>query len=153
MRALELKIPPVGLFLLAGAAMWFAARYVPAADFPLPGRLLFVAVLLVAAGFVAIAGILAFRRQQTTVDPMRPDKASALVVAGIYRRTRNPMYLGLVLMLLAWSAYLTSIAALLLVPAFVAYMNRFQIRPEERTLLDKFGDAYAQYMREVRRWL
>ena len=153
MQALELRIPPVGVFLLAGAAMWGAARYVPATRFMLPGRIVVVAGLLVAAGCIAAAGIIAFRQHATTVDPMRPDRASSLVVAGIYRRTRNPMYLGLVLLLLAWSAYLANLAALLLVPAFVAYMNRFQIRPEEHTLLERFGDAYAKYMSEVRRWL
>ena len=153
MQALELKIPPVGVFLLAGAAMWALARLLPMIGFHFPARLYVVAVLLVAAGFVAIGGIIAFRRHETTVDPTRPDKATSLVIASIYRHTRNPMYLGLALLLAAWAVFLAHGAAVLVIPAFVAYMNRFQIRPEERALLEKFGDSYAQYMDRVRRWL
>ena len=153
MRALELKIPPVGVFLLAGAAMWALARWLPAARFHLPAQPYVVAALLIVSGFTGIAGIIAFRRHQTTIDPMRPHKASSLVIASIYRHTRNPMYLGLALLLVTWAAYLANVAAAVVLPFFVAYMNRFQIRPEERALLESFGDDYARYMSEVRRWL
>lgn len=153
MQAIELKIPPLGLFLLAFAAMWALAWFLPAAGFQLPARVLVVAVLLVMSGVIGAAGIIAFRRHETTVDPMRPGKASSLVSNSIYRYTRNPMYLALALSLLAWAAYLANIAAAIVLPIFVAYMNRFQIRPEERALLESFGDDYAHYMSEVRRWL
>lgn len=153
MQAIELKIPPVGVFLLAFAAMWGVAWLLPAAGFQLPARPYLVAGLLIVSGVVGVAGIVAFRRHETTVDPMRPGKASALVSNSVYRHTRNPMYLALALSLLAWAAYLANIAAAIVLPIFVAYMNRFQIKPEERALLESFGDDYARYMSEVRRWL
>lgn len=153
MQILELKVPPVGVFLVAGVAMWGFDRAVPAAAVELPARLIVIFALLAAAGGIALAGIIAFHRHETTVDPVRPDKATSLVVASIYRHTRNPMYLGLVLLLVAWAAYLANAASLLLVPVFIAYMNRFQIKPEERALQEKFGSSYTRYMSEVRRWL
>ncbi len=84
---------------------------------------------------------------------MKPDTASSVVTAGIYRATRNPMYLGLALALAGWAMYLSNLVALLIVPAFVAYMTQFQIKPEERTLLAKFGPGFAAYMAAVRRWI
>ncbi|HEX6927780.1 MAG TPA: isoprenylcysteine carboxylmethyltransferase family protein, partial [Gammaproteobacteria bacterium] len=82
-----------------------------------------------------------------------PGRASALVVAGIYRRSRNPMYLGFALLLLALGIHLRSLSALLILPAFVLYMNRFQIAPEERALEARFGEEYNVYRQSVRRWL
>ena len=116
-------------------------------------QLALIVPLLVAGGVAGIGGVLAFRRHETTVDPTRPHKASALVVASVYRHTRNPMYLGLALVLAAWAMYLANLVALLVLPAFIAYMTRFQIKPEEEALLDKFGAEFALYMSRVRRWL
>ena len=153
MQALELKIPPVGIFVLAGAAMWGLAEVFPAANIALPARLFLIIALLFAGGAIGVAAIVGFHRRSTTVNPTVPDKASSLVVIGIYRYTRNPMYLGLLLALAAWWIYLANVAALVIMPAFIVYMNRFQIEPEERILLDKFGDSYAHYTARVRRWL
>lgn len=152
MSALELRIPPVGLALLFAAAMAVLADAVPApVAFPASE---FVAIALAAAGaLTALAGVAAFRRHQTTVNPFTPEKSSTIVVAGIYRHTRNPMYLGLLLMLAGWSVVLANWAAALLLPAFVAYMNRFQIQPEERALAQRFGPQFLAYAQTVRRWL
>ena len=95
----------------------------------------------------------AFRRRRTTVDPIQPQKASSLVIDNVFRYTRNPMYLGLVLVLGAWAVYLSNLASLVMLPVFIAYLTRFQIQPEERVLLEKFGDDFEQYMRKVRRWI
>ena len=84
---------------------------------------------------------------------MKPETASSIVTVGIYRFTRNPMYLGLAFALAGWAIYLANLAALLIVPIFVAYMTQFQIKPEERALLAKFGADFAAYMAAVRRWL
>lgn len=102
---------------------------------------------------IGLAGVRSFRSAGTTVNPLKPDGSSALVVNGIFRRTRNPMYLGLLLLLLGWGLYLANPFALLLVVAFPPYMNRFQIRPEERALEAAFGQAFTEYRRRVRRWL
>lgn len=119
-----------------------------------PSLRMAAALALGSAGLgVGIAGVLAFRRARTTVNPWRPERASALVDTGIYRHTRNPMYLGLLLGLLGWAVYLGSLLALLLALAFVPWMNRFQIGPEERALERIFGDDFAAYRRRVRRWL
>ena len=112
-----------------------------------------MAAVLVGVGVgLAISGVLTFKRAKTTVNPTTPAAASALVRTGVFRFTRNPMYLGLLLCLVAWAVYLSNALALLIVPLFVLYMNRFQIAPEERALATLFGDAYAAYKREVRRW-
>jgi protein-S-isoprenylcysteine O-methyltransferase Ste14 len=153
MAALELKVPPLAVLLAAAAAMALAARLTPAltATFAAQGAL---AWALAAAGVaVALAGIAAFRRARTTVHPMHPENASALVATGIYRRSRNPMYLGMLLLLAAWSVLLGNALALAGLPAFVAYIDRFQIRPEERALRARFGAGFDAYARSVRRWL
>jgi protein-S-isoprenylcysteine O-methyltransferase Ste14 len=102
---------------------------------------------------VALAGVIVFRRAGTTLHPQRPESSSAVVRSGVFAWTRNPMYLGMLLVLLAWAAWLANVASLVLAFAFVAYLNRFQIRPEERVLAARFGAAYTEYMARVRRWL
>jgi protein-S-isoprenylcysteine O-methyltransferase Ste14 len=97
--------------------------------------------------------VVAFRRAGTTVNPMKPESSSSLVVSGIYAFTRNPMYLGFLFALLAWAIYLSHPAAFLVLPLFVWYMNRFQIEPEERALASLFGEAFTTYAARVRRWL
>jgi protein-S-isoprenylcysteine O-methyltransferase Ste14 len=87
------------------------------------------------------------------VNPTQPETSSTIVTSGIYRWSRNPMYAGFLLILAGWAVQLASIAAVLLLPAFVLYMNRYQIQPEERALTDKFGAEYLSYRRRVRRWL
>jgi protein-S-isoprenylcysteine O-methyltransferase Ste14 len=150
---LHLKIPPLILVLIFGALMWLVAYLTPGltAATPLPGIVPGVLALLGVA--VVVAGVVAFRRARTTVDPLRPDKASAIVTRGVYGLTRNPMYLGFALLLVAWAAWLANLPACLAVPVFVQYMNRFQIEPEERLLSGKFGAAYQAYLQRVRRWI
>lgn len=153
MRALELKIPPVAQFLLAAGMMWALAVLAPGADFAFPGQLLAASVVLLVAGLVGMAGVRAFARAETTVNPLRPHSASRLVAHGIYRRSRNPMYLALLLALAAWGILLGKLAALLVLPVFVISMNRLQILPEERALSIVFGEEFLAYTRQVRRWL
>ena len=153
MHALELKVPPVAVVLVAAGLMWLVAWAAPALGFGNPFRIP-VAVSLVVAGAVTSAlGVVSFRRAGTTVNPMKPDTASSLVAEGIYRLTRNPMYLGFLVALLGWAVFLSSIPAFLVLPAFVLYMNRFQIEPEERALAARFGESFTQYEASVRRWL
>ena len=153
MDKLELKVPPVAVFVVFGALMWGLAGALPGLFFPVPGAAIIAAVLASIGAALGVAGLLAFRRHGTTVHPIHPDKASAIVSEGVYRHTRNPMYLGLALFLLAWGAWLSNLVSLAGVPAFIAYMTRFQIRPEEQALLAKFGPAFGDYMQSARRWL
>ena len=153
MHTLELKIPPPVVALCIGTLMWLAARTLPVCGFALPGRE-FLAIALAAAGLLAdVVAIVSFLRAKTTVNPMKPANASALVASGIYKFTRNPMYLGSLLFLLAWAIFLANTLAFAIVPAFVLYMNRFQIAPEERALAALFGEEFAAYKSRVRKWL
>jgi protein-S-isoprenylcysteine O-methyltransferase Ste14 len=98
-------------------------------------------------------GVVSFRRAGTTVNPLTPEASSTLVRAGVYTLTRNPMYLGFLMLLLGWAIYMSNAFALLFVPVFVVYMNRFQIEPEEKALGSRFGQAFVTYTTCVRRWL
>lgn len=153
MRVLELKIPPGVVALIVGAAMGGAARLRPALGMRLPG-LIWVAAALAVAGVGVIAlAIIEFRRAKTTFNPMRPEGSAALVTSGVYRWTRNPMYVGALLLLSAWALVLGNSLALLGLPVFFVYITRYQIIPEERVLAARFGADYIAYLSRVRRWL
>jgi protein-S-isoprenylcysteine O-methyltransferase Ste14 len=152
-RSLELRIPPPLVLLLGGAAAYALAKLFPGLAFALPGRLWAALGLGVAGVALALAGVVEFRRRRTTVNPLRPEDSSTVVATGIYRFTRNPMYLGMLLVLVAWTLFLASAAAASALPFFVLWMNRFQIGPEERILAASFGAAYTSYLAKVRRWL
>jgi protein-S-isoprenylcysteine O-methyltransferase Ste14 len=153
MRALEYKIPPPVVAALVAGAMWGVSALPPSLPLaPTVGRVV-AAVLAVAGITFDLLGVLAFLRSKTTINPLRPAKASALVTGGIYRITRNPMYVGLALLLLAWAVYLSSLWPFLGPVLLVLYIDRFQIAPEERVLGGLFGEEYARYAARVRRWL
>jgi protein-S-isoprenylcysteine O-methyltransferase Ste14 len=150
---IELRVPPVAVALLAALLMTLLARSATGLRWP-PSVRLGGALFLFATGIaIAVAGVREFRRARTTVNPLTPAAASAMVRSGIYRHTRNPMYLGMLLMLAGWAAWLASVAAVAVLPAFVLYMNRLQIEPEERALASRFGEDFEDYRRSVRRWL
>lgn len=153
MRALELKVPPVAQFLAAAALMWLLGTLVPSWSFRFPGQLLAASVALLAGGLVGMAGVRAFLRAGTTASPLCPAQASRLVSGGIYRFTRNAMYLALLLALVAWGVWLGNAAALPVIPLFVLALNHFQIEPEERALEARFGAEFSAYKRQVRRWI
>ena len=151
--ALELRIPPPAIGLLIAGAMWLVSRATPALDVPLVSRAA-VAIIFASAGLaIMLAGALSFRRAQTTVNPLKPESSTSLVTGGIYAVTRNPMYLGVTCILLGWAVFLASLWALCGPVAFILYVTRFQIVPEERVLRSLFGADYADYTARVRRWL
>ena len=131
--------------------MWLVAF--PLFDLNLPWREVLAGVFVVLALAIGLSAVLSFHRAKTTVNPLAPEKASALVVRGVFRWTRNPMYLAMLLVLIAWACIVANVAALAILPLFVAYLNRFQIAPEERALQARFGGEFEQYKRTVRRWL
>lgn len=153
MSALELKVPPLVLVLILAGAMWFAAMQLPSLAITLPWRH-GLAVTISSVGILFIlAGVYAFQKAKTTVNPTKPAAASSVVTSGVYRFSRNPMYVGFLLALIGWAIILSHTLPFLFLPAFAAYMNRFQISPEERALSAKFGDEYETYKQAVRRWL
>jgi protein-S-isoprenylcysteine O-methyltransferase Ste14 len=153
MAALELKVPPPVVALLAGAAMWAVSRVTPAiAAGGLAGTIVAAIIALIGVG-IGASGAIAIRRAKTTISPLKPETASSLVTNSIYRITRNPMYLGLLVMLMGWAIYLLNVWAMLGPVIFAVFITRFQIKPEERILSSLFGKEYAEYSSKVRRWL
>jgi len=133
--------------------MWLTSSLGPRVVVPFGVRVGVALALGVIGLSISISGIRSFRRAKTTINPSKPSAASSLVTSGVYRYTRNPMYLGLLVTLVGWAMFLSNPLALLAVPLFVLYINRLQINPEERVLSALFGAEYAAYKEKVRRWL
>lgn len=150
---LDTRIPPPAVMLAVGAMMWAAARLLPQFAFDSmlqwPLAALFAVIGLL---FEVLPGV-RFSRASTTVNPLRPQASTQLVVEGLNRYSRNPMYVGQQIILLAWAMVLGNAVSMLLLPVFALYITRFQILPEERALAVRFGDDYAAYRARVRRWL
>lgn len=151
MHRLDLKIPPLIVGAVIAMGMWLASYTLPEFAYP-PLRIVAMGMGIVGAVLTGSA-MLSFWEAHTTANPMRPSSASFLVTSGIYRFTRNPMYLGLLLLLAGWALYLANALALLFLPAFILYMNQFQIKPEERALKARFGREYLEYLSQVQRWI
>ena len=153
MMSLEAKVPPPAVAAVVALAMWAVSLMTPLLRMPAALRLAACGAFAIVALAFSVAGVVAIRRARTTINPTTPEATSSLVTSGIYRVTRNPMYVGLSFLLVAWAVFLSS-AWLLLGPlAFVLYIGRFQIVPEERALSKLFGSEYAAYQARVRRWL
>jgi protein-S-isoprenylcysteine O-methyltransferase Ste14 len=150
---LALRIPPVAFTLLAGLAAWLTAGAFPALRLDAAQLPAIAAALGLLGGGWSLLGVISFRRARTTVNPMNPGATTALVTSGVYRFTRNPMYLGFLFVLLGELVWLGSPIALPAAPAFVIYLNRFQIAPEECALRAQFGPEFNAYSARVPRWL
>lgn len=148
---LELKIPPVLIVFITGILMWLISLVTLHLSFP--GYYFLSALLVVLGGVVGILGITSFQRAKTTLNPMNPSASSSLVTTGIYSLTRNPMYVGLLFVLLGWAVFLAAPFSLIFVLGFMLYLTRYQIIPEERTMKQLFERDYDDYQHKVRRWL
>ena len=153
MHGLELRLPPPLVWLLSAALAWTIATLTPEFTMDWPGRRALAVLLVLLGGAAGLSGILVFQSAGTTVNPHAPERSRALVRSGPYRFTRNPMYLGLLLALLGVCAWLSHPLTLVAPALLVAWLTRFQIIPEERILLEKFGPPYAAYLQATRRWL
>lgn len=153
MRKLELKIPPAIVFLICLMGVWAINKYL---DFPwlmvhLPKGL---AYALTGLGLlIGLIGVADFVRAKTTINPHKPENTTGLVDSGLYSFSRNPMYLAMLLVLIAGILKWGNLFGLLMVPVYIWYLNEFQIKPEEEVLIEKFGDEYAAYREKVRRWI
>ncbi|HEX2529943.1 MAG TPA: isoprenylcysteine carboxylmethyltransferase family protein [Burkholderiaceae bacterium] len=153
MQSLELKLPPPAVTLIVALLMWALASMTPALRIVYDGSVFLAGACILIGVVVDILGLVAFRAARTTVNPMKPERASVLVKYGIYRFTRNPMYLGLLLDLVGVGFFLSNPLVFALLPVYVLYLNRFQIEPEERVLTARFGEGFAAYKEQVRRWI
>lgn len=153
MHRLTLLIPPALLLILFAILMWFIAMSLP--QLSLTQEIHFsIPLFMVMSGiFLVLMSSVVFLRLKTTLNPMKPEFATVLIKTGVYQYSRNPIYLGLTIILLGWGVYLNNILALLFVAGFVYYINRFQIKPEEESLSKIFGVQFEEYKRSVRRWL
>lgn len=153
MLSLDHKVPPPVIAIVVATGMWGLSALGPHILLVSPFRQIIIALLVAIGLTLDVLGILSFRRARTTVNPLRPRQVSSMVTDGVYRYTRNPMYLGMATLLLAWAVHLSALPSFLGVVIFVLYITRFQIQPEERALQAVFGDEYLAYTSRVRRWL
>ena len=133
--------------------MWGVSHYTPGIELGEALPIIVAALVALIGGFFCVAGVVSFRRAKTTVNPLKPETTSALVTSGIYQVSRNPMYVGFALFLVAWAVYLSSPWALVGVVGFVQYIDRFQIQPEERALAVLFAAEFERYKHSVRKWV
>lgn len=153
-ESLELKVPPLALTASAAAVMVGVAYAIEGPPL-IPPSLAWVAGGAVALSGLAIAyrGVSVFRRIRTSVDPLHPERSARLVTAGVYRWTRNPMYLGFVLFLLGLAIALQSLSGFGLTAFTAVFLHWLQIKPEEQALSRRFGSAFDVYRVRVRRWI
>lgn len=148
---LDHKIPPPLVTLVFIGLIYGTTNYVATDVFPYQ-NLIALGVLLIGLGFM-FSGVREFKKLQTTVNPLDPAAATTLATSGVFGFTRNPMYLGMSSILLAFCIYHGAWLGLPLIILFMVYITLFQIRPEEKAMQDLFGDAFEDYKAKVRRWL
>ena len=153
MSVLELKIPPLIVFVLVAAVMMILNVLWLPGFIPYPINIISSIIFLLLGGWIMRSGIMALRRAGTTLNAFKPENATALVQTGIFGRTRNPIYLALLIWLTGLAVYLQNPLTFVGLPVFIIYMNRFQIMPEERALTELFGQEYDTYKNRVGRWL
>jgi len=151
--SLERKVPPPIVALVVAWLMWVLAREAGVQNYEVPYKSMVCAVLVMVGLIVDFSALWLFVKAKTTVNPITPNKASSLVTTGIYRYTRNPMYMGNFIFLLAWLVWMGSAYGVIGLILYVVYMNQFQIKPEESALLNLFGKQYSQFCSQVRRWI
>jgi len=153
MKASQLNIPPPIITILCAACMWLIAKLTPNYSHEYPFCKSAAFIISIFGGIISVLAMYSFFLAKTTINSVKLNTTSSIVVSGIYSYTRNPMYLGLLLVLFGWFLFLSNIFAAIVIPLFILFMNYFQISPEEKALELKFGQAFVLYKSKVRRWL
>jgi len=153
MTILHNKIPPPIIALMVGSLMWYLSKHIPLLTFHFFAQEYLAYILMVIGISLDIISFFNFRKNKTTVNPIRPDKTKKLVVTGFYTFTRNPMYLGMFLILFGTGLIFSSISGLFALPLFIVLINELQIKPEEKMLEKLFGERFIEYKTKVRRWI
>ena len=153
MKFLELKVPPLALFVVILLLSYWLANSFTLASFSLPYHQLMLLLGILVSGVIGLSAVWEFKKRKTTVNPIKVDSASLVVDSGIFGYSRNPMYLALFILLFCFGYYLPNLLSLSLSFLFVIYMNRFQILPEEQALETLFGAEDVDYKQKVRRWI
>jgi protein-S-isoprenylcysteine O-methyltransferase Ste14 len=153
MKSLETRIPPPVILLINIILMWVVSRLIKSpvliADEFSPAGFLLIAIGVT----IFFLSVFRFGKSKTTMNPVNPISASTLVTQGIFSISRNPMYVGMIVVLVGWAVYLKVALPWVMIPLFVVYMTTFQIIPEEKALTEKFGETYLAYKKKVRRWV
>lgn len=150
---LKAKVPPVVVGAAALGLMWWLAEALPGLNFDFTGRLGLAGALGTLGFALTGRGVLSFILAHTSVDPHHPSKATHLVTDGVYRFTRNPMYLGLATALMGAAVWLGNPLGLIGVAFFVVWIDRLQIPAEEEALKRIFGAEFERFTKRTRRWL
>ena len=150
---MNLLIPPPIVALICAFLIWIISGNVNVLSFQFGGQQVLAYTIMAIGLCIDVVSVALFFKSKTTVTPLSPQKTSKLVVSGLYRFTRNPMYLGLAFLLTGWAIYCGNIIGFSAILLFVFYITKFQILPEEAVLIEKFGNEYEQYQSRVRRWI
>ena len=148
---METKIPPPLVTLVFALSIYFSRGMFPAVEAQYSSY--FGIFLLLLGFFILISAVRLFRKDKTTVNPLSPEQATTLVTDGIFKYSRNPMYLGMALVLSSIAVFFNIIGGIILVALFCAYITKFQILPEERAMRDLFSDDFDKYTKVTRRWI
>ena len=151
MKSLENKIPPLIIVVFFLALIFLLKNFLEVFTFSYQVYISFFFLCLAAS--LCLTSIIEFRKHKTTLNPLMPEESTALVTTGIFKFSRNPMYLSLLNLLIAFSIYLGSFLGLIIIPLFVVYINLFQIKPEEKAMLKLYGKEFENYCSNVRRWI
>ncbi|GAA0410961.1 isoprenylcysteine carboxylmethyltransferase family protein [Cocleimonas flava] len=150
---LQLKIPPPVYAISIAILMWLLSKYMPVAEIiQTPWNKIGLVIIVIAVSF-DVWSLLLFLKKKTTPNPMKPENTSGIVTKGLYQYSRNPMYLGMLIILFGFGIWLGSLSPFIMLPAFYWVITEMQIKPEERMLEQKFTNEYLDYKNRVRRWL
>tara|TARA_B100000902_G_scaffold124420_1_gene124315 strand:- start:131 stop:586 length:456 start_codon:yes stop_codon:yes gene_type:complete len=151
MKSLENKIPPLIIVVFFLVLIFLLKNFLEVFTFSYQVYISFFFLCLAVSFF--LTSIIEFRKHKTTLNPLMPEESTTLVTTGVFKLSRNPIYLSLLNLLIAFSIYLGSFLGLFIIPLFVIYMNLFQIEPEEKAMLKLYGKEFENYCSKVRRWI
>ena len=151
MMDIKTKFPPPLVALTFGFLINYTKNIFPKIE--VKNEFIFGSFMIISGLIIILSAITLFKKYQTTITPLNPSNATKLITDGIYKFSRNPMYLGLLLVLLGISIILNPTGGFILIPLFILYLNLFQIIPEENAMVDLFKDEFLDYKKNVRRWI
>ena len=146
-----IKIPPPLIVLVLIVSIYFSSKKIDLINIPLQ---LEISIFILSAGILIFVNpVLQFIKSKTTVNPIKFEEVNKLVTSGIFKYSRNPMYLGMLMIVLSTSIFYLNIYSILTPLLFILWINKFQIKREEEFLIEKFGDEYLSYKKKTRRWI
>ena len=146
-----IKIPPPLIVLVLIVSIYFSSKKIDLINIPLQ---LEISIFILSAGILIFVNpVLQFIKSKTTVNPIQFEEVNKLVTSGIFKYSRNPMYLGMLMIVLSTSIFYLNIYSILTPLLFILWINKFQINREEEFLIEKFGDEYLSYKKKTRRWI